>query len=557
MKKAYFSKRIYKTDLPHEMVDALTQTIETFNRAKRFAFQTIVREKRWNRKMHTDSLHLVLKRNYQLNDYYANSAMQEAKALFTGLMELQKIYEKQTQEKLKKLKKKLKQERTKLTNLRKIKQSCVKGKLTFPKNTRFAKHNNPISLSRKKDTLIWLSEYLFEHQYLDVQIKRIQAKIGLLTHRQYRLTQKLSSYQTSIPSAVFGSKKLFRSQFTIDEFVRNHDKWKILFSRARNKQLILSGRKDAKHGNFSFQYVPGTKELWMTISSRKTLMFPSVTFPYGQETMEEVITTQLQCKNKKKHGKPIAWSVEDHGEYYIVKCLLDVPKNPHTNYSKSDGVIGVDCNLEHFAWANVTKDGNYKGSGSLRFSILGKSTGRITKIIEAEAIRLVDLAERYNKPIVLEKLDTTQSKTGDRYGNKRANRMKSIFAYEKMTSAILGRADKRGVAVFQVNPTYTSISGKMKYMRKLGISIHQSAAFTIGRRGLGYKEKVPQVLQPYIPKKEAHHWSHWHQLNNRLDIRTHHFYQLYDVDQPKKALQIERLHLLESEKKKLAKLLAR
>lgn len=318
MKKAYFSKRIYKTDLPHEMVDAVTQTIETFNRAKRFAFQTIVREKRWNRKMHADSLHLVLKRNYQLNDYYANSAVREARALFTGLIELQKIYEKQTQEKLKKLKEKLKQERTKLTNLRKIKQSCVKGKLTFPKNARFAKHNNLISLSGKKDTLIWLSEYLFEHQYVDVQIKRIQAKIGLLTHRQYCLTQKLTSYKTHIPSAVFGSKKLFRSQFTIDEFVRNHDKWKTLFSRARNKQLILSGRKDAKHGNFVFQYVLETKELWMTTSSGKTVQFPSVTFPYGQEMIEEVITTQLQCEHKKKQGKPITWSVEDYGSYYIL-----------------------------------------------------------------------------------------------------------------------------------------------------------------------------------------------------------------------------------------------
>ncbi|PGD35826.1 hypothetical protein COM30_08155, partial [Bacillus pseudomycoides] len=126
MQKAYFSKRIYKIDLPHEMVDALAETIETCNQAKRFAFQMIVREKRWNRKIYTDSLHLVLKRKYQLNDYYANSAAQEAKALFTGLMALQKRYEKQTQEKLKK---KLKQERTKLTNLRKIKQNCVKGKL--------------------------------------------------------------------------------------------------------------------------------------------------------------------------------------------------------------------------------------------------------------------------------------------------------------------------------------------------------------------------------------------------------------------------------------------
>nr|WP_255291881.1 transposase [Bacillus pseudomycoides] len=91
-------------------------------------------------------------------------------------------------------------------------------------------------------------------------------------------------------------------------------------------------------------------------------------------------------------------------------------------------------------------------------------------------------------------------------------------------------------------------------MRKFGISIHQSAAFTIGRRGLGYKEKVPRVLQLYIPKKDAHHWSRWHQLNNRLAIRTHHFYQLYDANRPNEALQIERLDVFENEKKKLAKL---
>ncbi len=117
-----------------------------------------------------------------------------------------------------------------------------------------------------------------------------------------------------------------------------------------------------------------------------------------------------------------------------MKCLVDVPENPHMNYSKSDGAIGVDCNLEHFTWVNVTKAGNYKGSGSLRFSIMENSTGQITKIIEMEV----------------------------------SERMKSMFTSEKMTSAILSRTDKRGAAVFLVNPTYTSISGKMKYMRKFG-----------------------------------------------------------------------------------------
>ncbi|CAI8902506.1 hypothetical protein EMIT019CA3_690001 [Bacillus pseudomycoides] len=40
--------------------------------------------------------------------------------------------------------------------------------------------------------------------------------------------------------------------------------------------------------------------------------------------------------------------------------------------------------------------------------------------------------------------------------------MRSMFAYEKMTSAILNRADKRGVAVFQVNPAYTCLKMKRK-----------------------------------------------------------------------------------------------
>ena len=103
--------------------------------------------------------------------------------------------------------------------------------------------------------------------------------------------------------------------------------------------------------------------------------------------------------------------------------------------------------------------------------------------MEAEVIALVNLAAHKNKPIVMEDIDTTLSKTGDAYGNKKANRVKSIFAYRKMSQAIISRANKMGVDVIQVNPAYTSISGKMKYMRKFGISIHQSAAYTIGRRG--------------------------------------------------------------------------
>jgi IS605 OrfB family transposase len=195
-------------------------------------------------------------------------------------------------------------------------------------------------------------------------------------------------------------------------------------------------------------------------------------------------------------------------------------------------------------------------SGKLTFSIEGKTSGQITKILEAEAIALVDIAVRKKKPIVLEKLDTTLSKVGNKYGNKKANRMKSMFAYRKMIQAIKSRADKMGVAVIEVNPAYTSISGKLKYMRKFGISIHQAAAFTIGRRGLGYKEKAPRVLKKYISTNASHHWKHWSILGKKFLVRTHTLYHLFNVNQPYQEIDVFHPLLLEEEKRQLIKALA-
>jgi hypothetical protein len=58
---------------------------------------------------------------------------------------------------------------------------------------------------------------------------------------------------------------------------------------------------------------------------------------------------------------------------------VEVESNPSIHFSTSDGVIGVDCNYNHIAWVNVSKDGNLLESGKLTFSIEGKTSGQITK----------------------------------------------------------------------------------------------------------------------------------------------------------------------------------
>ncbi len=237
---------------------------------------------------------------------------------------------------------------------------------------------------------------------------------------------------------------------------------------------------------------------------------------------------------KRKQGNPVAWSVEDHGEYYIFKCILDIPENDCKNHSSADGLLGVDLNVDHIAWSNINSKGQLVKSGVFEFDLKGKSTGQSTKIIEAEAIGLVDLAVKLNKPIVLEKLNTTKSKVSNPYGNKKANRKMSAFAYDKLITAIKNRADKMGVAVYEVNPAYTSQIGKMKYMKRLGISIHQAASYVIARRAMGFKEKLPPVLHSLLPEKIAglHHWAQWKYVSTILkSIRVHAFYQseLFDL----------------------------
>lgn len=122
-------------------------------------FQTLVCQKRWERELHKESIHLVVKKKFGVNDYVANSIVRESQALLKAHSELNKLYIKQTDEKIKK---KLKTERSFLTTLRKIKESCINGNVHFPKNRTYTLHpSGLVSLALQNRSLVWMNTYLF------------------------------------------------------------------------------------------------------------------------------------------------------------------------------------------------------------------------------------------------------------------------------------------------------------------------------------------------------------------------------------------------------------
>ena len=538
MKKAYFSKRIYKNTLSTVHVDAISHSLLLFNRAKHFAFQTQVVEKRSGKSKRDKSLHLTVKNHFEMNDYYTNSVVQEANALMTSQSELKKIYISAKKEQIKSVKRKIKSTKSRLTTLTKIKHSFINGKPSFNKTSREQQKGNLYVVEFKKKTNIYYHAYQFEHNYLDVQIKALKNRLSRLEFRLDRLQKQLKTLKNNEKSVVFGGKKLFKGQHTLQHYRNNHKLWVEDWEQSRYSKMTISGRKDAKYGNFVFAYVSETKNLHFTTLNGVAVEIPNLVFPYGQENVEKAIQTQADMPSnlKKEHGNAIAWSVEDHGDYYLFKCILDIPEEGNINHSKSDGLVGVDLNVDHIAWSNMNVKGQLIKSGVFEFELEGKSSGQAIKIIEAEAIRLVDLARKLNKPLVIERLNTTKSKVSHAYGNKKANKKMSMFAYRKLISAIKNRANKMGLAVFEVNPAYTSQIGKIKYMKRFGISIHQAASYVIARRAMGFKEKLPPVLHSLLPEEIVglHHWAQWKWVSRCLsDLHTHCLYQI-ELSSPSK-----------------------
>ncbi|WP_020060577.1 hypothetical protein [Bacillus sp. 123MFChir2] len=286
MKKAYFSIRIYKNALNPKYVEAIGHALFVFNRAKHFAFQTQVLEKR------SDSMQIAVKSRFSLNDYYANSAVQKANALFSSQTELKKLYIENKNEQIKAVKKKMKKTKSDLTVLNKMKTSFIKGKPTFNKTSKEQQRGQYFVVQFKKRTDIYYHAYQFEHEYLDVRIQTLRSRLGSLEFRLDRLQKLLHSLKNKVSSVVFGSKKLFKAQHTVDTYVQNHTLWVQDFEQARYNQMLISGRKDAKSGNFVFTYNTETQSLHFTTPNAVAVEIPNLTFPYGQEQVNVAVQKQ-------------------------------------------------------------------------------------------------------------------------------------------------------------------------------------------------------------------------------------------------------------------------
>jgi len=183
-----------------------------------------------------------------------------------------------------------------------------------------------------------------------------------------------------------------------------------------------------------------------------------------------------------------------------ILASMEETKQPKLISSKTNGVIGLDINVDHLAVSNINRNKDLEKAFNIKFefSDSNKSTNKSSRkeSIIKSVKHLVLYAKKNKKPIVIEILDFKRKKALLKEENtlfsstsaKRKNRILSSFAYSLIIETIKQHAYRNGVSVYEVNPVYTSQIGWLKYSKKYGISRHMAAAYVIARRTYAIEE---------------------------------------------------------------------
>jgi IS605 OrfB family transposase len=291
---------------------------------------------------------------------------------------------------------------------------------------------------------------------------------------------------------VFGGRKLF------EQLRRKHLSGKALLALKREwkerRQGLLYSRGDAaKKGNANLRLEPGDGALRLRVNLGNGAYVRALV-----QTSHPQLKTLLQ---RVYASLPYSVTLQlKKGRLYAHFTWSEVLLPPA--HTKENGVLGVDANADpyHLALAVVSPDGNLKCHLTLSLEEVDRTPNEGAKelLLWKVAHRVVAVAEEHGVAVATEKLKyLRKSRRGD--GSGRAFRKKQHrFAYRALLEKIHSLARKRGVEVLEVSPQDTSTIGMLKYAPQLHLSKDVAAAYVIGRRALGFEEKLPKGCEALL-----------------------------------------------------------
>ena len=348
----------------------------------------------------------------------------------------------------------------------------------------------------------------------------------------------------------FGSRRLWRKQHHLEQNgYASHAEWQQDWRDARSNEFFVLGSRDETSGcQLCVASIADDGSLTLRLrmpdclaeQHGKYLVIPHVRFAYGHGQVLAALASNAEyAAYRRKHGdqaarstslgQAISYRFKRDGKgwrVFVSTEMMDVP----VVTDRRRGALGVDLNADHLAVAETDASGNCINAWRVPLVTYGKNTHQAEAIIGDAVASVVQYAKEVGKPIVIEKLDFRQKKAVLEGESRKYSRMLSSFSYGKIKAYFISRGHREGVEVHQVNPAYSSVIGRVKFMERYGLSVHQAAALALARRSLGCSEHIPgrwvcpigngvQVAFTVpVRKRVKHVWTYWGAVSGQLRL---------------------------------------
>ena len=338
---------------------------------------------------------------------------------------------------------------------------------------------------------------------------RIYYKRQRLNKYRMRLKQLEKNIKKRIHKICFGGKKLFDSQYRLDENgYTSHEKWYTTFRRRRDANIFYVGSHEETQGNQMFQVTYDEENDSFTARVRTEHMEQKYVegafqFNYKAHGMFDVknhITSMLKYHETTRpkargsgdiYDNAMSYRVCRRGRKWYLQMIAEVSREaaPVTTGS-GQGIVGLDFNKGFIELSETDAEGNLVGQKHYELATTGTS-GKAETAMRETIAEIVRHCKHQSKDLTIEDLDFIDKKSkAAKGGNNGYNRMLHTLDYGRYRQSVAICCHKNGVGLRLVNPCNTTVIGKNRYASEMGMNGHQAASYVIARRGQGYDDSM-------------------------------------------------------------------
>ena len=380
------------------------------------------------------------------------------------------------------------------------------------------------------------------------QWRQVHEKRRRLSNLKFRLSGLEADLAAGRVRLCFGSKKLWRKQYDLKaNGYASREAWLEDWRDVRSDEFFVLGSRDETAGcQLCVATVndDGTLPLRLRMPDSlaelygKYLVVPNVRFASGHDVVLAALGSNTEyAVYRRKHGEKearatrfgqaISYRFKRDAKGWRVFATTELPEVGITT-DRRRGAIGVDLNADHLAVAETDASGNYVNAWRAPLVTYGKSNHQAEALIGDAVASVVEYARGAGKPLVIERLDFRQKKAVLEGESRKYARMLSSFSYGKVKAYFLSRGYREGVEIVAVNPAYSSVVGRVKFMERYGLTVHQAAALVLARRYLGCSERIPRrwvcpvgngvqvAFTLPVRKRVKHVWTYWGAIAGQL-----------------------------------------